>query len=206
MPSTSTTDIANMAVMHLGLSKPITNMDSDQTAAANAVRRFFTITRDALMRDFPYPFSTKFANLALVATSPAEAPEWGFSYRYPPDCLKMRRIPSGALRLDDIESRIPYKIGADSSGKLIYTDMQAATAEYTVLVTDTAKWDSDFVLAVSLRLAAYIAPAIAGGDPFKLGTRAMNLYLQHLGLARVNAVGEEQLDQPPESSFIEDRS
>src|SRR5438046_2758921 len=98
MPLSSTTEIANMAISLIGIAKEIANLDSENSAEAKACRRFFANVRDTVLGDFPWPFATKFATLSLVQTDPND--DWGFSYNYPSDALKIRRILSG-IRNDD---------------------------------------------------------------------------------------------------------
>lgn len=64
----------------------------------------------------------------------------------------------------------------------------------------------DFAEAVSLLLAAYIAPTLTAGDPQKLGVRAYQLYEFRLRAAQANAQNEQQVDMlVPESEFIRAR-
>lgn len=86
----------------------------------------------------------------------------------------------------------------DETGKLIYTDRDSAEMEYTsVLGRDPGRWDADFLTAASFRLAAYVAPAITAGDPYKLGDRSFQLWRMSNGLAQANAANEEQAEDIP---------
>lgn len=196
--ASSSTQIANLALGHLNQATEIQELDTDNSAAARACRRFFETARKLVLRDFPWPKATKITALALVEEDPND--EWAYSYRYPTDCLQARRIRSG-LRNDNRQSRIPYRIVYDAAGALIYTDQEDAELEYTVNVTTFTRLDEDFVIALSYRLAAYIAPMITGGDPNKLGDRALRNYKMELAQARANALNEEQAEEEPYSEF-----
>lgn len=191
----SNTEICNLALLHLGVGKEIGNLETEKSSEATACRRAFTICRDNVLRDFNWPFATKFADLALVETDPTD--EWGFSYTYPNDCVNFRRIVN-----DDPENPIPYRIVEDANISLIYADEANPVGEYTRKVTEPARFSPDFVLALSFLVAAVIAPAITNGDPFKVGERAMRLYELKIDNAKANAANEEQPDQPPDSEFI----
>lgn len=197
--ATSKTEIANMSLAHLGQTKFLTNIESDTGTLVAVINRFYDTARKATLRDFPWPFSTKFLSLGLVEEDPTS--EWGFSYQYPSDCLKFRRILSGD-RNDTHQSRVAYRQVYGDAGTLIYTDWENAEAEYTVDVEDVSRFPHDFVISVSLRLAAYIAPGVTNGDPFKLGQRALQLYALELGIAQKNILDEEQLDVEPDSEFV----
>ena len=198
----SDTEIVNLALSHLGISKEIASLETEKSQEASAGRRFYETTRDQILRDFPWPFANVFAVLPLVEENPND--EWAFSYRYPSDCLLLRRIMSG-IRNDNRQSRIPYKIGKDSEGKLIYTDMESAKIEYTSLITEVSRFPVDFGMALSFRLAAYMAPRLTGGDPFKMGERAFKLYIVELTRAQASAVNEQQDEEAPQSEFIRSR-
>ncbi len=197
--TSSTTAIANLAISHLGIGKEIANLDTERSAEAQACRRFYETAREITLRDFAWPFATKINELGLVEEDPND--EWAFSYRYPTDCLTVRRILSG-IRNDNRQSRVPYRVTRDSSGLLIYTDMEDAELEYTIDETDVSRFPADFVMALSFLLATYTAPRLTGGDPFKLGPRAMELYQLELSKARATAANEEQAEELPDAEMI----
>lgn len=85
----SSTEISNMALSHLAISREIAALDTERSQEAQACRRFYETVRKTVLRDYPWPFATKFATLALVEDDPNS--EWDFSYRYPSDCLNARR-------------------------------------------------------------------------------------------------------------------
>lgn len=199
----TSTEIANLALSHLGAGVTIADIDSEESAEALACRAFYDQARKQTLRDFAWPWATKFADLGLVASSPTD--EWAYEYTYPADCVKMRRIFSGA-RNDSRQSRVPYRVVYGTASTSIYTDVASATAEYTVDVDpSTGRITDDAVMVISLRLAAYIAPRVTAGDPFKMGARALQLYMAELAMARANAVQDEQQEEPVESEFIRGR-
>lgn len=195
------TEICNLALSHLNYGVEIASLDED-TEEANACRRVYETARDELLRDYEWPFATKFAALAEVEADPTD--EWGYSYRYPSDCKFFRRIVSGQ-RTDTNQTAVPYRIGRDSQGLLIYTDEADAEAEYSYAETDSGRFPPDFVVALSYRIAAYVAPRLAGGDPFKLGPLALQLYQMSLAKAYGTARREEQPDPEPDSEWISGR-
>lgn len=202
----SSTEIANLALSHVATGKEIANLDTEKSSEANVCRRFYSQIRDEVLRDFAWPFATKFASLSLVLSEPPEVNgEWGYSYRYPSDCLFFRRIPSGN-RNDSRRMRVPYRMGQDSQGQLIYCDVQNATGEYTVRIEDPLRFPPDFVQALALKLAFYIAPRVTAGDPFKMGDRALKLYMMMIETAKASSKNEEQVDEEQDSAFILERS
>lgn len=200
--ASSSTEICNLALSHLGNGKTISNIDTERSAEALACRAFYETARDVTLRDANWPFATAFRALGLIETDPTT--EWTYSYRYPTDCLKLRRFLSG-IRNDNRQSRTPYRIARDDAGRIILTDLVDANVEYTFKETSVIRFPSDFVMALSFRLAAYIAPRVTGGDAFKMGERALRLYTFELGKADSSAASEVQDEELPDSEFIRTR-
>lgn len=194
--------ICNLALSHIGIAKEIQDFDADKSQEAAACRRFYDICLEETLRDLYWPFATKFAALAVVEEDPTS--EWAFSYRYPSDCLYIRRFLSGS-RNDSRQTRVPYKLGQDDEGTLIYTDVEDAEIEYVKNETDTSKYPIDFAMALSYKLAGLIAPRITAGDPFKLKDMATKMYIFHIQKAAANAMNEEQAEEDVEAEHIRAR-
>lgn len=199
----SVTQICNMALSHLGVSKQIANFDQERSAEANACREFYETTRDEVLQSFPWPFASKIRALALIDEDPND--EWAYSYQYPSDALNINRILSGC-RNDTKDSEIKFRVMGDNDGKVLYTDKADAEAEYTVRITDTNRFDAEFVTCLAFLLAAYIAPRLTGGDPFNKGQRALQMYGMKIPRAQARAENENKKDREPESEFINARN
>lgn len=197
----SETSICNMALSHLGVGDAITSL-GENSQEANSCRAFFEVARDATLRDFSWPFATKTADLALIEEDPND--EWSYSYAYPADCLQFKRVLSGS-RNDTRQSREPYRIVKNADDYVVYSDVEDAACEYVFRNEDTQHYPPDFAIALSFRLAAYVAPRLTAGDPFKMGERSMQLYQFELSKARANGANEEQAEEPPQSEFILER-
>lgn len=194
--------ICNMALSHLGVGKEIANLETEKSAEAQACRRFYDEVLSVTLRDFPWPFATKIAALALIEANPNSL--WAFSYRYPTDAVYIRRILSGIVPETEA-SRVSFQLARDSAGKILYTSWEDAEIEYTTLVTETEQYPSDFTMAFSLRLASYLAPRVTAGDPYKLGDRAERKYMMEISQSRATSHNEEAPNRVPESEFITGR-
>lgn len=194
--------ICNLALGHVGNSDGIASL-TEASTPARACKQFYAQTVDEVLRDFDWPFARTFEALALVAEDPTT--EWDFSYRYPNGALAVRRILSDAGRVDTAATRVPWILGRDSAGLLLFADKADAVVAYTARVDAVGLYPPDFGQAVALKLAAWIAPQVTGGDPAKLGARAFGLYREQLELAQLNALLEERQDLAPESDFLSAR-
>ena len=202
------TEISNLALANLGISKVIANLDTERSNESVTCRQFYETVRDAVLRDFAWPFASKQAPLGLVTDFTGVVsippPEWTYNYAYPSDCIRFGRILSGD-RNDTRQSRVPVKFFYGASGRLIACDMINAVAEYTMKVTDSSRFTPDFVIALSFRLSSYIAPRLTGGDPFKMGPNALKMYQMELTQARASAVNEDQPEEDPQAEGIRAR-
>lgn len=206
-------DIWNMAIGHLGQSIEI-GSETENTAAARACRRFYDSCREDVLRKAPWPFAKRYVLLAqVISTVPAT--EFKYAYRYPANALMVRRILNGTFRVEDMQSRIPYRIMSDDQGRMIMCDVAPLTVptdatksspwiEYTVNAVDETKFSSDFAKALSYCLAVDIGPRIAG-DKSKLRDAAGALYVKALAQAQINALNEEAQDDSAPSEFERSR-
>jgi hypothetical protein len=199
MAVTSSTDIANQALGHLGVQYQIADI-AEGSPEALACTLYYDQARDEVLRDFPWPFATEIGALALVAEDPND--EWYYSYRYPAGAVRFRRILNDTRRLHTADTTVAMRIGSDATGRLIFTDHQDAYGEWTSNITDVTKFPPDYVACLVFKLATYIAPRVTAGDPNNLRDWAAQMYLYHLGRAQANALNEEMPDTPPDSEFI----
>ncbi len=216
MPDPSSpVQLVNMALARIGSSQLITAFDGSSNAATQGAL-WYPIVRDALLRDFQWPWATTYAALDRIsdpATGPVNS-EWLYSYRYPTDCLFIRRLllppsttPAIALtsqgqtfvapvqwRQDADPYPVPFEVGQDTAARLIYTDLTSAWIKYTVAVTDTTAFAPDFSDVLVWRLAAELAYSLAISDQRR--EMAQKMYLDVLARARANALNEQQRDNP----------
>lgn len=200
------TEIANLAIGHLGYEKEIANVESEDSQYAIALRRYHDLALEQTLRDYDWSFATRYADLALVEEFDEDSAvqEWIYSYRYPTDCLKIRKIYSG-LRNDNLQSKVRYTINGDDTGRLVYTDEQNAIIVYTKNIKTYSQFPPDFLMAFSYKWALYLPNKLLGGDPFKLKNEIFLMYDRQLKNARMNDRSEQSYDEPVESEFIRAR-
>jgi hypothetical protein len=177
---------------------------------------FYQPTRDKVLQAFPWPFARKYAPLTDIGSPPAN---WGFRYLYPVDCLKFRTIVNNGYvpflpgfypgYYADftlcLPPRVPFQIGlaTDASSKVIYTNVAAAQAEYTVQVTDPTLFPQTFVTALAWALAAELAfPLTTDMNRAQL---AQAKYVAVLMEAGADLLNENEDGPQPESDFIRAR-
>jgi hypothetical protein len=192
-----------MALAAIGINRPIASFD-ESSQEAQQINLFYAQARDRVLRDAPWPFATKYAAGQLVSLSEGQDWEhqWEFSYRYPTDCIFVRRVCTVTGRQD--ADSPPFQIGHDSAGRLIYTDQESAIFEYTARIEDTSRYDAAFVDALTWRLAWYIAMPLAVSD--SLRSRADQQYRAAISEAKAIAANERRKDTEPISGSIKARA
>jgi hypothetical protein len=166
----SDTQIANLALGRIGVSRTIASLD-DRSAEAQAAKQWYAICRDAVLYDHPWPFASATATLALVQTDPSD--EWGYRYRLPADCFRARYLviplatdlgldPTGSINIIQQEGATAFEVTSDAQGGLLDTDLASpVTLKYTRTLPSPAFFSPSFALAVAWRLAAELAPSLA---------------------------------------------
>jgi hypothetical protein len=97
----SKTDICNLALLRIGVSQSLNNVDTDGTREALSSLVLFNTERDFVLRDFPWQRARAFATptLATNFANPANT-DWTYAYRMPADALFIRRILTANGRQD----------------------------------------------------------------------------------------------------------
>lgn len=89
-----TTRVVNIALSRIGISQPIGLLASENSEPAQLCRLHLGSAIEHTLRDFPWPFATRYADLVLLAGSVGSPVnrDWTYSYQQPADCIFERRI------------------------------------------------------------------------------------------------------------------
>lgn len=186
--------VINLALSRVGVSQQVGDIVNEKSRNASTCRLWYSEDVDATLREFDWPFATRYAVLALVggtATVPVNA-DWQYSYRVPSDMMKARRIvnPDGARRNYDPHPP-KWRLGGDNLGSLIYTNEITPTLEYTVRpICPASLGDAIYRSALAWRHAHSIAPSLSRDKEKVLD--CWKMYLSVAGTACTVAAQEEQ--------------
>ncbi len=197
--ASSMVEIWNMALSHIGVKNFVTGPNEKSQEAA-VLSIWWLPSLDYVLADHPWPFAGKYAQLGLVETV---NPEWAYAYRYPSDCVHVRRIcdPVGGRASPNPP---PFVIGHDDDGKVIYTDQADAILYYTVRVNEPERFDAKCVEALSIYLASRIANPLTRMP--NLGKDLEDSYNRMIVKAAVKSSNEMQQDDPQEAEWIRARA
>ncbi|MGI9251268.1 MAG: hypothetical protein ACR2PR_08730, partial [Pseudohongiellaceae bacterium] len=156
--------IVNSALVKIG-EGPITSLTQD-TEAARAANRQYSIKRDELIRSYRWNFAIKRADLALDTETPA----FGFDhqFRLPTDCLRVIGVFDERERLVNYTgTRLEWKmeianINGENEPRLLATET-VTKIFYLARIENTSLFDSQFSEALALRLALDLGYALSTG-------------------------------------------
>lgn len=147
------TDLANLALDMIEQNYAMTDVESDTSSAAKAVRRAFWQCWDETLRAAPWNCARKRAALAALSEEPA----WGYDYYYalPADYMNMQAI-------DGLSEGMQWSLEETDAGvRAIAIDLDAPlNIAYTYQLRDIAKADALFKGAFVALLAATICPPL----------------------------------------------
>ena len=131
----------------------------DNSEESDVCRLHYARAIESTLRDFPWPFATRYAVLSLLGgstTSPVNR-DWTYSYRQPSDCVFERRL--AVVREGAVDpTPPPFQLSFDTTGGRLFTNQAAAQLEYTARPACTAsQGDPLFIDALTWRLASLIA-------------------------------------------------
>lgn len=221
------TNIANLAISHCGVSKPIADLQTDHSIEAQMCMTWIDTARRTVLKKIPWSFSTKQVSPALITTYPTN--EWMYAYQYPSDALKLTRFMSWRLNNDTRQSRINYRVMQPTpvalnvqptpptsypsvTGLWIFTNWPGVNVgiptviEYTFDNQNVSQWTDDFNWALSLMLASLIVSTLTSGDPQNKKQGIMQDYGEAISVASLDNLNEEQRPQDPASEFIRGRT
>ncbi len=188
--------VANMALDRIGIGQPIDALE-ENSDEARACNRWYEKCRDKVLGLGIWPFAKRQVALGLVEEDPNDA--WGFSYRYPINCIRVLNVVTG-MRLD--VARIEWAMGQDDTGRLIYTDEEDALVEYVGTFDDPGEWFDLFADTVAWLLASEIAGPLRT-DP-GIAARCLNGFMESKASAMAKAQAEGYLRRAT-SSYITTR-
>jgi hypothetical protein len=144
----------------MGVSKRLTDdklIDSPETKVLDVV---YEPSIMSTLENHNWGFARK--TVALVEDEDKTHISWDYVYAYPEDCLKIILVTSEASAPTRNEVSVPFETETIDDDRFILTNEADAYIVYTSNVMDENKFPPSFVDAVSYRLAAELAMALAG--------------------------------------------
>jgi hypothetical protein len=222
------TEISNLALVHLGVGKQISDLDTDESSQAQSLRTVFDYWMKTVLCGYNWLFATAYVNIEPIQVFPNQ--EWNFAYRYPADCLFLRRFWNGT-HLDDRTNMIPFVFDNDAQGKRILSNFGPGTAvssaisnmtppipvptppssffavsagditpciEYTQDFKEIKYFPPEFIWGFSLMLAGWVAPTMPNVGMVDLREKNLNLG----SIAMQAAMAHDRMEARPPFQLI----
>lgn len=151
--------IYNLALSALLLDKEVSEVSTDTSNEVRVLNTHYDIAFQSTLQDLDLDSTSTEVTLELLATLTNEP--WDYVYKYPANCVFMRRIKS-LQRTDNKTTHISKKTGIYSSEKAIYTDEKSAVIDYIPKDIPLSTLSPMAGLAVAYKLAFLSAPLITG--------------------------------------------
>jgi len=201
------TEVANLALGHLGSSYKITNIETENSNMANIIRKHYDSALDTILTKHKWQFATKQGPLILVEENPSV--NWQYSYRIPADAAVVRRISvEGAFFYKDeyLDQQEPFQIFYDAThGYVIHTNVFNAFAEYTVRLASTGPFINHFARAFAAQLALDIAPSVITNNYYKVKEELKRDLRNEMSEQMAEDISLNVAPTPSESPFIKVR-
>lgn len=152
----SVVEICNLALSHLGKSGVVTAINPpDGTREADYCKQFYPVARDELLERHDWRFATRRTTLEELAENPQEA-LWGYAYGRPNLAIRILAVLLPESTDDTETQKFVEETNEDGSG-ILYTHVEDAQVRYIWKQEDTAKYTPLFTIALSWKLAQYLA-------------------------------------------------
>ena len=157
----SEVDICNLALSRLGDDATVASINPPEgSSQAEHCAQFYSIARNSMLQGHDWNFATRRETLALLTV---DSFNWSYAYARPANSLRILSILPQASSPEDDGVEFELSNATDDT-ELILTNLDVATARFTIVVTDTTKFPPLFIDALGWLLAAHLAGTVIKGD------------------------------------------
>lgn len=200
------TKLCNQALAHIGVTNRLLNVETDSGAEADQCRLWYSDAVNEALREHPWAWATKYAQLVYVAGTPTLPVngDWDYSFELPDDCLYARRLVRKELgRTFDADPPAFRQGGPNTTHRLLFTNYRDPESdvespevelEYTYRPDCVAiQGDSLFRQAFTWMLASKLAPGLSRNK--RTADDCWAMFLHTCNRASTVVVREQQQDQ-----------
>lgn len=159
MSITSSTDICNLALDLLSAGT-VQDIENPSNATEELLNRWYTQSRRKVLREHPWNFAIKRAQLAASATAPA----FGYDKQYPvpSDFLRLLTVNDSVYTSDVPASSKDFKVEANNILiSNIFSDSNTMNITYVSDFTTVSQMDPLFVDVLAYEIAVNVAYKVA---------------------------------------------
>lgn len=205
----SVVDICNLALSEIGDGANVAAL-TDPSTQAKLCNRFYPIALQQMLEANDWSFATARAAPALSGSLPPSP--WLYAYSLPGDCVRLRQVlppaPSAGLSSFPpdwywsgsacgalVQMPQPFRLETDATGaRIILTNVESAQLLYTRQVNDTTKFSGQFVTALAMLLASFLAgPIVKGKEGVALAGALARAWVQQLAVAAASDASQQHV-------------
>ena len=200
--SISKTQIYNLAISALLLSKEFTDVATDTSNEVRVLNTHYDIAFESTLQDLDLDSITTPIVLELVTTQDDKEP-WKYVYKYPTNCVFLRRIVSLQIT-DNRSTHIAKRTGLFNDQKSIFTNELNAIADCVPKVVPFSALSPMGALAIAYKLAFLAAPLLVGKGSKRLRETIQTDYLLAKNEAQRTDIAENFNYEPDDlrSEFV----
>ena len=151
--------IFNLALGALLLQRRIVEAETDPSNEAKVLLTHYDTAFRAALQDMDLDSTSSQKDLEKIEDEPNDL--WLFSYKYPNDCVFLRRIQS-TVDTDSRATHIPKRVAMKDGVKVIFCNLEEAIAEYISKDVPLHSLSANAGLAIAYKLAILAAPLVTG--------------------------------------------
>ena len=153
--------IYNLALSALLLSREVSDVATDESNEVRILSTHYDIAFESTLQDLDLDSLSMPISLELLANLSSTTNPWNYVYKYPNDCVFLRRLDSGQV-VDNRSTHLPKRTGIYEGEKAIFTNEESAVGECIPKSVPLSALSPMAGLAVSYRLAILSSPLIVG--------------------------------------------
>lgn len=203
--------IFNLTLGALLLSRTINDPDTDESNENKVLLRHWDVAFRKTLADLDLESTSTTATLELLTDDTDVIPfGWLYAYKYPSDCMFMRRIDSES-KIDNRTTSVPKQVKIltvdEQTLKVILTDQYQAAIDYISRDVPLNTMSAPVGMCIAYNLAELCATLIVGKGAAKLKEENRAKYVIAKAEAkRIDALENFNfVDEATESEFVEAR-
>jgi hypothetical protein len=189
----SEVDICNLALSRLGDDATVASINpAEGSSQAEHCEQFYPIARNSMLQGHDWNFATRRQTLAVLSV---DSFNWQYAYAQPSNNLRIISVlPKSSSPEDD---GVEFELSNTTDGtELILSNLEEATARFTVVVTDTTKFSALFIDALGWLLAAHLAGTVIKGDAGRAEAKRCYEFWRMTNMSAVMQDSNEKLKPP----------
>lgn len=196
--------IYNLTLGLLLLQRRVVDPDTDLSNECKVLNTHWETAFHSTLEDLDLDSTSTEADLELLESDPNDY--WAYAYKYPSDCVFLRRIKSG-VTVDSRSTHIEKRIAIHEGKKVIFTNEQNAGVEYIPKDVPLSCLSANVGLCIAHKLAILSAPLAIGKGAAKLIASLKEGYVIAKAEAQEQDARENfnYRDEDTESEFVQSR-